>query len=122
MSNRPQLCISSTVLGFATSLSTPPSPSPTTSTLGGGDEGMREKEGVSKVEKCTSIESIQHQHTAKCLATVNSGHLHERSTYIYDLNGDTIFRNRHIAYSNITTNSLKKSRRHQQHRGVAIGS
>ena len=55
MSNRPQLCISSTVLGFATSLSTPPSPPPTTSTLGGGDEGMREKEGVSKVENVPQL-------------------------------------------------------------------
>ena len=34
-----------TVLGFATSLSIPPSPPPTTSTLGGGDEDMEGEGG-----------------------------------------------------------------------------
>ena len=40
----PQMCISSTVLCFATSLSAPPSPPPTTSTLRGGKEGGDEGE------------------------------------------------------------------------------
>ena len=118
---RPQLCISSTVtvLGFATSLSIPPSP-PTTSTLRDGDEGMKEKEGrwergkKRRRRRRGSVKwhqkSIQHQHTAKCLATINSDHSHERGACIYDwasLIGDTILRNRHIAYSNITTNFLE---------------
>ena len=46
-----QMCISSTVLCFATSLSTPPSPPPTTSTLRDGEEGGRGKGRRGKEEE-----------------------------------------------------------------------
>ena len=46
-----QMCISSTVLCFVTSLSTPPSPPPTTSTLRDGEEGGGEGEEGAREEQ-----------------------------------------------------------------------